>query len=362
MVTGTPFGRLAPYDLPRERVMSLSPFGVWNQGFWRYGPHALRPWHQVAFAHSFDRVTSRLLDDCDIFNGWASTSLLSLRAMQRRGTPTVIQTGSAHIRWQQRILAEELARVGLRGELVRPSLVERTVQEYEEADAVVVPSEFARRTFAEEGIDPAKVAVVRETVPSQPAPAPDHRSKVVPQILFVGHADVRKGFPYLLEAFRQLRSNAVLRVVGHQSAALMAALQPLPDRVELVGPRPHAALQAEYAAADVFVLPSVEDGFGLVVAEAMSAGLPVVVSENVGSAELIEEGVSGFVVPARDARSLADRLSHLLEDAELRRRVGLRAREAAVGRSWEDYGADLDAAHRGVLNRVDLRDPAIGRK
>jgi glycosyltransferase involved in cell wall biosynthesis len=75
----------------------------------------------------------------------------------------------------------------------------------------------------------------------------------------------------------------------------------------------------------------------------MSAGLPVIVSDHAGSAEIVRDGVNGFVVPARDAGALVDRIALLLSDADLRTRMGAAARATAASRTWETYGDDRRA-------------------
>jgi glycosyltransferase involved in cell wall biosynthesis len=72
----------------------------------------------------------------------------------------------------------------------------------------------------------------------------------------------------------------------------------------------------------------------------MAAGLPVIVSDHAGSAEIVRDGVNGFVVPARDVDALAARMNALLADAELRARMGAAARETAASRTWDTYGEE----------------------
>ena len=95
------------------------------------------------------------------------------------------------------------------------------------------------------------------------------------------------------------------------------------------------------ARCDALVLPSAQDGFGLVVLEAMACGLPVIVSDRVGAADCVEEGRNGFVFPFRDPGALADRLKWFMADAS--RAAGMRAAamETARRHSWEAYGQRL---------------------
>jgi glycosyltransferase involved in cell wall biosynthesis len=100
------------------------------------------------------------------------------------------------------------------------------------------------------------------------------------------------------------------------------------------------------AVADVLLLPSLEDAFGLVTTEAMASGLPVVVSDLCGSSELVADGGAGIVIPAADSPALELAIRSLLEEPDRRRAMGLEARRRMVaGRSWESYG-------RCVLDRI----------
>src|SRR5205814_260994 len=103
--------------------------------------------------------------------------------------------------------------------------------------------------------------------------------------------------PYLLAAFRELQGIARLRIVGGRNDDLIDRLGGAPDNVEIVGPRNGPDLAAEFRDADIFVLPSIEDGSAYVLLEAMQAGLPVVTTDQAGAA-LLDDGKSGFIVRA----------------------------------------------------------------
>jgi starch synthase len=94
----------------------------------------------------------------------------------------------------------------------------------------------------------------------------------------------------------------------------------------------------------VLVLPSIEDGFGLVVPEAMACGCPVICADSAGAADMVTPGVNGFVFPSRNVAALAAALQDLADDPELRRRVRRAAIEstARIG-GWEQYGDRWEA-------------------
>jgi glycosyltransferase involved in cell wall biosynthesis len=106
---------------------------------------------------------------------------------------------------------------------------------------------------------------------------------------------------------------------------------------------------AAYADSSVFVLPAIEDGYPLVVLEAMASGRPVVVSENTGTKDAVRDGVDGFVVPIRSPDALAEKLQWLLDHPAERAAMGRAARERALQFPWERYGTDLVAAYQRVL-------------
>ena len=109
--------------------------------------------------------------------------------------------------------------------------------------------------------------------------------------------------------------------------------------VEFLGSVPQADLPKIMSESHVLVLPSIEDGFGLVMSQAMACGCPVIASTNTGGEDLFADGVEGFIVPIRDVDALANRMQRLMDDPDLQRRMS----EAALARvrylgGWTQYG------------------------
>ena len=133
---------------------------------------------------------------------------------------------------------------------------------------------------------------------------------------------------------RQAGQPVKLYLVGHgpYSEALAAML---PDAIFL-GYLSGEPLAKAYASADIFVFPSTTDTFGNVVIEAQASGLPVIVSDLGGPRELVEDGISGLITKSRDAEDVARAITLLVSDRELRARMGEKARQSVVDRSWPD--------------------------
>lgn len=143
--------------------------------------------------------------------------------------------------------------------------------------------------------------------------------------LYAGRLDPEKGLDTLVEAFADVPGRLLLVGAGSDEERLRALAD---DRVRFESPRDRDGLVELYAAADVFVLPSRSEPWGMVLNEAATAGLPLVATDEVGSAyDLIEDGKSGFRVPANDPAALRNALRQLAEDAALRRSAGERSRE-----------------------------------
>jgi phosphatidylinositol alpha-mannosyltransferase len=179
-----------------------------------------------------------------------------------------------------------------------------------------------------------------------------------PTVLFVGRLEPRKGLAYLVRAFLRLKPRfpaARLLVVGrdrgHQQDKAMAMVPPRlrPDLV-FVGSVPQAELPSYYASADVFCAPSLGgESFGIVLAEAMAVGLPVVCSDIGGYRDVVRNGSEGLLVPPRDPEALAEALAGLLDNPARRAAMGEAAAVAARRYAWEVVAGEVAEVYRAAV-------------
>jgi phosphatidyl-myo-inositol alpha-mannosyltransferase len=179
-----------------------------------------------------------------------------------------------------------------------------------------------------------------------------------PTVLFVGRLEPRKGLAYLVRAFLRLKPafpRLRLLVVGRddkrQQEKAMAMVPPRlrPDLV-FVGSVPQADLPSYYASADVFCAPSLGgESFGIVLAEAMAVGLPVVCSDIGGYRDVVRDGTDGLLVPPRDPRALAEALAGLLDNPARLAAMGEAAAAAARRYAWEVVAAQVTEVYRTAL-------------
>ena len=231
---------------------------------------------------------------------------------------------------------------------------------YGQQDTVFVNSEQYRRSWIDRGIEAEKIQILPrglDTALFHPdrrlesfwpkfersaenigrradkAAAPSAPKEV--RLLYVGRISREKDLDLLASAYRQLRDAKLpvrLFLVGIGPYAEELG-QALPDAV-FAGYLAGEQLATAYASADIFVFPSTTDTFGNVIIEAQACGLPVVVSDLGGPAELVEHGVSGLITKAHDVDSFADAIKKLASDPALRARMGAHARQSVVDRSW----------------------------
>jgi glycosyltransferase involved in cell wall biosynthesis len=217
------------------------------------------------------------------------------------------------------------------------------------ADSIFVASTFTKRTLEKY---PGKVAPVTVIPYGTPPPTVIDRGpgeKGAPlRVIYVGSLTQRKGISYLFEAMEKLGGAATLTVVGRkvgQSDALDRACA----RHRWIASLPHREILAEMQQHDVFVFPSLFEGFGLVIGEALSQGLPVITTSHTGGPDILREGRDGFIVPIRDAEAIAARLLQLHDDRELLREMSENARARAGELSWQGYRDGTVAAVRAAL-------------
>jgi glycosyltransferase involved in cell wall biosynthesis len=192
-----------------------------------------------------------------------------------------------------------------------------------------------------------------ESLPSQAEARQRLRLPVeAPILLYVGFSTPRKGVEYLAEALQIMQMPAHLLMVGkwenHYPERFMAALGDARPRTHVVGYVPDKDLLDYFAAADLFVLPTLLEGFGIPLVEAMAAGLPIVTTSGGSAGEIA--GDAGLIVSPADSQSLANALDRLLNDPALARRLSEIGRERARSLFDEQHMAvAIEAVHQRVL-------------
>jgi len=186
-------------------------------------------------------------------------------------------------------------------------------------------------------------------------------------LLYVGRIEPLKGIDTLIKALALMRQNGVyvcLSVIGGEMEngaedvnAEMTRLKSMReeagvnDLVTFLGQRSQDTLPYYYSAAEAVVVPSFYESFGMVALEAMACGRPVVASQVGGLAFLVQDGITGFTVPVDDPQALAERLTELIQDVELKQRMGAQAAAIAHDFGWERIAAQILALYEDARNQ-----------
>jgi glycosyltransferase involved in cell wall biosynthesis len=319
------------------------------------------------------------------FGGWAASRLakeqwdvvyafsgVAEEAFQTLSPPRslrVLVRESAHVRAQDELLQQEQRRTGV--PQARPSAwrIAREEREYALADLIRVLSSFTYETFVEQGTARDRLALVvsgaaveRFRPPLSVIHARISRieSGEPLRILNVGTFALRKGMWDMAALIRQLGTQRFrFRFVGPILPEASSLADDLARTgVEFVPKQPEAELPASYAWGDVFVLPSIEDGFPAVLAHASAAGLPILTTPNGAGRDLVRDGSNGWVLPVRAPGAFAERLDwadkHRLELATMARDTY----EHFQPRDFSQVAAELETVCRAHLPRQVV---AVGR-
>ncbi|MHB1938014.1 MAG: glycosyltransferase family 4 protein [Acidobacteriaceae bacterium] len=273
-------------------------------------------------------------DRFDIFWAWASGALASGRAARRRGSRFVLDRACPHVDAQQSLMQMECDRLGVRYQPEPPWFRARQLAEYDEADIILVPSAYSRDTFPAALQSKTLVAplfgrvAMEQVIPASNTvlhPATEAKGERGRPFTFgtVGGQPARKGFLYLLQAWKRLQlpnARLLLRTDAplDRSPALRELLRELPN-VEVV--RYVEDMRNFYRRCDAFVFPTIDDGFGMALLEAMAHGLPAIATTHCGAAELFTPEQDLIVVPAQDAERLASAMQRLCSSDEMRERL-----------------------------------------
>jgi glycosyltransferase involved in cell wall biosynthesis len=213
--------------------------------------------------------------------------------------------------------------------------------EWQSADIVIAASDFTKRSYADAGLDCSKVHVVPYGAPppiSREAALLARPDDTPLTLLWAGTFSIRKGAHYLVDAWRAgaLGRHARLRVFGAVDLP-GRVLQPLPAGIELCGSIPRENLLSEYEKADALIFPTLCDGFGMVVTESWSRGVPVITTERAGAADLLRPQQNGLLIRAADVEAIVE-IVHWCQDhrAELAT-MREHAHATAVAWQWSDY-------------------------
>ncbi len=291
----------------------------------------------------FDRwVARRWAAAADIYWGFQGSCLESLRAARVAGKIAVAEFATAHVTLAIRLLAAESEKHPEWADSISnfrfPDWYrERLEREPHEADFCVAASQFTRKSLTDVGVSEERVkllplgADLREFSPSP------RRANGPFRVLFVGGVGQRKGIKYLLDAYRKIKNTSTELVIVGPLMGSGKALDQYNGSYTYLGRLDQDRVIEEMRRCHVLVLPSVFEGFGLVIPEAMATGMPVIASTHSIGPEIVRDGQDGFVLEPDDVEGLAAKLAWLASHRREACEMGQKASAQAQLLSWDRH-------------------------
>jgi glycosyltransferase involved in cell wall biosynthesis len=306
---------------------------------------------EAGLKHMFGRWAARhnAADMPDIVHCWSGIAEESLRACRKQAICTVAR-GSAHIREQFALLAEEEARVGRKLEKPSSWIIAREEREYALARRVIVASSFARATFIKQGqpLDQVTAVPIVHREPAFAADTPEIEARIkrlragAPlRILYTGLISYRKGMHDMLAVLQTLGRRMEFRMVGTVLPECGDFARQASQHARIEAAVAERELKDVYAWGDVFVLPTIEDGYAVVLAQAQAAGLPILTTTNCGGPDIIANGGQGWVTPIRSPDAIAAQLRWCDDNREAVAAMVEQLHTAPPPRTWDDVARDF---------------------
>ncbi len=280
-----------------------------------------------------------------VFWGFQGSCLNSLKKTKNVGGLAICELATAHVTFAKSILNEEKHLLPDWADSISnvdfpPHYEKRLVEEPRVADIVIAASKFTKLSLTESGVPENKIHVLPLGADVEHIKYVEKkRDKNKPlKLLYAGTVTQRKGIYYLLEAMKSFNKSQVeLHIIGNVFGS-GTAFEKYKDVYTYHGSVSQQKLFESYHEFDALVLPTIFEGFALVIVEAMAAGLPVITTAHSIGPELIEEDVNGYIVPIRDISAIEKAITRLCnKNVDEWTAIRLSARAAALKYSWKEY-------------------------
>lgn len=291
---------------------------------------------------SLDNASYKFAVDSDFFIFYRTHGLNTTRRIHKQGRNTVcvMQEVNSHVEYARDILYNEYMRLESTKPFENEPDYKLRLEAYEEADYILCPSEFVRKSFLDKGFSSEKIIKVNFGFPKVETTntIKQYKEEDVFRVLYVGQIHYRKGLHYAIEAFNQLKHpKKEFVIVGPTTSITGLEKTIIPSGVSFTGALKGEELKSQYRRASCFILPSLEEGLALVQTEALAFGLPLLITTNTGGDDLITDGVQGFIVKPADIEALRFRLQEMADSPALLSQMSINAIQIASNLgNWDD--------------------------
>jgi len=354
--------RRRQYDLPNEKVHLRPWVELTRQSISRFGFGTKNQWVSRVYRdldqHVAKWIKNSPLDDVNVMYGYEDGCSQTFAAAKERGMACIYDLPIAYWRTSQALLKQEQERwpdwAGtMQGLGDSEEKLARKEEELKQADVIMCCSKFVYDSLPDWARESKQCmrAEFGSDVPAMTGGERDDNDTSRPlRVLFVGMMTQRKGLADLFAAMKLLgTSNVELVILGQDVMPLSFYKDQYADfRYEGTKPRPQVLKLMR--SCDVFILPTLVEGRALVLQEAMSCGLPLIITPNSGGEDLIEEGETGFLVPVRSPEAISERIEWFCNNRQKLAGMREKARDKAALYSWSEYERKVALAASGFLN------------
>ncbi|OUO64934.1 glycosyltransferase family 4 protein [Collinsella sp. An268] len=346
-------------DLDQNKITCLCTLsGLLSIVLSRLGWRRLYELNELQLNYRFGKKVAKLAarkhaDAIIMYEGKAAGAFKWLKG-HVPGTLRIIDSASACSIFVGRKMADEYKSVNSEEPFFAPLLLEGrdadyVTKEIDLADRYLVASSYVKRSFVESGLAPEKVMVCANggnfPIKGEPKSKPEARPL---RFVYCGRCTPQKGVHHLLEAFKGRQESLRLVGVYDRCDSYLERWAKEPN-IEFTGKITHHQVINQLDWADVFIFPSLSDGFSFACAEALCRGLPLVCTDCTGISDFISEGVNGFVIPAGRSSALADAVNWFSENPERIPVMSAAALETAGKLTWERYDKEISDLFYGIL-------------
>ena len=280
----------------------------------------------------FDFLTSLIINkkNTDLLICWASTCSITIKKCKRVGIKTIVLRGSTHIDHQIKILKKQYKKYNLKFNEHNFKLLSKEKLEYHISDFIEVPSKNCKKTFTNLKIPSQKMIVLSRGVYVDLFKKKNISALKPKNIIFVGNTIIRKGLLYLIDSLKFINFDFNLNIVGSVNYNQLYKLRgEILDRynVNFTGHLNQDDLIEQYQNADIFCLPSLEEGMSNVILQAMSCSLPVIVTDVSGGEDIIENFHDGIIIKSENSYLIQKNLNELYNNDGLRYKISVNARK-----------------------------------
>ena len=349
IVSGYPWIKLKNDTIPKKFIDS--------SGYFQTMTHFLHKIPKVNLDKLIDSIDylnkqkidyrgSKYLDITDVLISSAQSGVNTGKKIKEKSKIYICDQCSANIFYEDNLVNEEFRSLNIsRGKEFHQGMKDRALEEYDNSNYIMVPSNYVKKTFDKKyhskifvnnfGIDTKKF---------YPLPKENLNNESF-NIVYIGAISIRKGVHYLIDAFNKLKySKKKLHLIGSHIQADIDFFKRKLNQENIInyGHVPNFQLNSILNKCDVFATATLSEGFAMVINQAIASGCPVIVTENSGAKEYVEQNNCGFVVPIRNSQIISDKLTLLLDDKNLLKKFSINSKNSGNLNTWNKYVDKLD--------------------